>query len=207
MIEFWSDCTNISLRISPEQNSTRPTANGEHQPEAADIQSANQRTDDGTQVVNEVQEEKNLTSTPEKAPPTLAPLQLAQLRTENADSFDMEEVRVLLEWVLHTFTGFSNLCPHMLSWVTALSHKCLFSKFWSFESPPTLRSLPSPGPIKHLTTPYLGSYGNMPILKPESSQWKLCELISSQLIDNRRFLGFEEFPVELTLRLSCQRTK
>ncbi|XP_073329471.1 protein ITPRID2 [Pagrus major] len=78
---------------SPEQSSTRPTANGEHQPESAVFQSANQRTDDGIQVVNEVQEEKNLTSTPEKAPPTLAPLQLAQLRTENADSFDMEEIQ------------------------------------------------------------------------------------------------------------------
>ena len=39
-----------------------------------------------------VKEEKNLTSTPEKAPATLAPPQLAQLRSENADSFDMEEV-------------------------------------------------------------------------------------------------------------------
>ncbi|XP_030284549.1 protein ITPRID2 isoform X3 [Sparus aurata] len=71
---------------SPEQSSTRPTANGEHQPES-------QRTDDGTQAVTEVQEEKNLTSTPEKAPPNLAPLQLAQLRTETTDSFDMEEIQ------------------------------------------------------------------------------------------------------------------
>lgn len=90
MNEFRSDCINLSLRISPEQSSTRPTANGEHQPES-------QRTDDETQAVTEVQEEKNLTSTPEKAPPNLAPLQLAQLRTETTDSFDMEEVRVLLE--------------------------------------------------------------------------------------------------------------
>lgn len=43
----------------------------------------------------EEEEEKNLTSTPEKGPPTLAPPQLAQLRTENADSFDMEEVHVI----------------------------------------------------------------------------------------------------------------
>uniref|UniRef100_UPI0037E7F4F2 protein ITPRID2 isoform X2 n=1 Tax=Semicossyphus pulcher TaxID=241346 RepID=UPI0037E7F4F2 len=39
------------------------------------------------------EEEKNLTSTPEKAPPSLAPPQLAQLRSENADSFDMEEIQ------------------------------------------------------------------------------------------------------------------
>ncbi|XP_020489589.2 protein ITPRID2 isoform X1 [Labrus bergylta] len=37
--------------------------------------------------------EENLTSTPEKAPPSLAPPQLAQLRNENADSFDMEEIQ------------------------------------------------------------------------------------------------------------------
>lgn len=41
----------------------------------------------------QVEEKMILTSTPEKAPSPLAPLQLAQLRVENADSFDMEEVR------------------------------------------------------------------------------------------------------------------
>ncbi|XP_059198783.1 protein ITPRID2 isoform X2 [Centropristis striata] len=75
---------------SPEQSRTGPAANGEQQSESADSQSANQRTEEGAQVVKE---EKNLTSTPEKAPPTLAPLQLAQLRMENADSFDMEEIQ------------------------------------------------------------------------------------------------------------------
>ncbi|XP_008280718.1 sperm-specific antigen 2 [Stegastes partitus] len=71
---------------SPEQNSAGP----EHQPESADRQSTNQRTEEErTQVVKE---EKNFTSTPDKAPLTLAPPQLAQLRTENADSFDMEEI-------------------------------------------------------------------------------------------------------------------
>lgn len=35
-------------------------------------------------------------STPEKAPHTLAPPRLAHLRTENADSFEIEEVRVSL---------------------------------------------------------------------------------------------------------------
>ncbi|XP_034550204.1 protein ITPRID2 isoform X2 [Notolabrus celidotus] len=56
---------------SPEQSSSGPAADVKQQPE----------------------DEKNLTSTPEKAPPTLAPLQLAQLRNENADSFDMEEIQ------------------------------------------------------------------------------------------------------------------
>ncbi|KAM9347636.1 protein ITPRID2 [Symphorus nematophorus] len=75
----------------PEHSSAGPAANGEHQRQSADIQSANQRTEEGTQGVKE--EQKNLTSTPEKVPPSLAPLQLAQLRTENADSFDMEEIQ------------------------------------------------------------------------------------------------------------------
>lgn len=43
-----------------------------------------------------VKDESNLTSTPEKPVPTLAPPQLAQLRTETADSFDMEEVTGLI---------------------------------------------------------------------------------------------------------------
>ncbi|XP_032385003.1 protein ITPRID2 isoform X3 [Etheostoma spectabile] len=75
---------------SPEQNKTAPTANGEHQPES-DSQSTSRRIEEGTQVVKE--EEEKLTSTPEKAPPTLAPLQLVQLRMENTDSFDMEEIQ------------------------------------------------------------------------------------------------------------------
>ncbi|XP_068428572.1 protein ITPRID2 isoform X2 [Clinocottus analis] len=73
---------------SPEQSRTGPTSNGEHQPGAADSQSPNGRTAEGTQA-----EEKILTSTPEKTPPTLARLQLAQLRSENTDSFDMEEIQ------------------------------------------------------------------------------------------------------------------
>ncbi|XP_028447088.1 protein ITPRID2 isoform X2 [Perca flavescens] len=76
---------------SPEQSKTGPAAKGEHQPES-DSQSTNQRIEEGSQVVKEEEEEK-LTSTPEKAHPTLAPLQLAQLRMENTDSFDMEEIQ------------------------------------------------------------------------------------------------------------------
>ncbi|CAK6977838.1 protein ITPRID2 [Scomber scombrus] len=63
---------------SPEQSSTGPAANGA------------QQTEKGTQVIRD---EKILTSTPEKAPSTLVPPTLAQLRTENADSFDMEEIQ------------------------------------------------------------------------------------------------------------------
>ncbi|KAM8855752.1 protein ITPRID2 isoform 1-T4 [Spinachia spinachia] len=69
---------------SSEQSRTGPASNGAHRPESAE----------GAQMVKEEQvEEKILTSTPEKAPPALAPLQLAQLRMENADSFDMEEIQ------------------------------------------------------------------------------------------------------------------
>uniref|UniRef100_A0A8D2ZU05 ITPR interacting domain containing 2 n=1 Tax=Scophthalmus maximus TaxID=52904 RepID=A0A8D2ZU05_SCOMX len=76
---------------SPEQSGTGGSAaNREHQPESSDLQSANQRADEATQVVKE---EKSLTSTPVKVPPSLVPPQLAQLRTENADSFDMEEIQ------------------------------------------------------------------------------------------------------------------
>ncbi|XP_029386259.1 protein ITPRID2 isoform X2 [Echeneis naucrates] len=63
-------------------NSPASAANGEPK-------STNQRTREGAQVAKE----ENLTSTPEKPPTTLAPPQLAQLRSENADSFDMEEIQ------------------------------------------------------------------------------------------------------------------
>ncbi|XP_074550829.1 protein ITPRID2 isoform X2 [Halichoeres trimaculatus] len=56
---------------SPEQSGAEPAANAKPPPE----------------------DEKNLTSTPERAPHALAPPQLAQLRNENADSFDMEEIQ------------------------------------------------------------------------------------------------------------------
>lgn len=44
----------------------------------------------------EQEKKQNLTSTPDKVPSTLAPLQLSQLRTKNTDSFDIEEVRHIL---------------------------------------------------------------------------------------------------------------
>ncbi|XP_069389820.1 protein ITPRID2 isoform X4 [Paralichthys olivaceus] len=75
---------------SPEKSGTGSPANGDHQPESAVLQSANQRIEEGPQVVKE---EKSLTSTPVKTPHSLVPPQLAQLRTENADSFDMEEIQ------------------------------------------------------------------------------------------------------------------
>ncbi|XP_022059324.2 LOW QUALITY PROTEIN: protein ITPRID2 [Acanthochromis polyacanthus] len=70
---------------SPDQSSTRP------EPDSADLQSTNQRTEE--EGGQEVKEENNLTSTPDKAPASLTPPQLAQLRSENADSFDMEEIQ------------------------------------------------------------------------------------------------------------------
>ncbi|XP_047456712.1 protein ITPRID2 isoform X2 [Mugil cephalus] len=70
------------------------SAGTEHPPESADLQPTNQRAEEEEEEAQVVIEpEKNLTSTPEKALPALAPPQLAQLRTENADSFDMEEIQ------------------------------------------------------------------------------------------------------------------
>ncbi|KAM4730845.1 protein ITPRID2 isoform 2-T2 [Anableps anableps] len=74
-------------KSSPEQSSTGP----EHQPDSADLHSTHQRTEEeGSQVAKD---ETDLTSTPEKAPSKLTPPLLAQLRTENANSFDMEEIQ------------------------------------------------------------------------------------------------------------------
>ncbi|KAM8857639.1 protein ITPRID2 isoform 1-T2 [Synchiropus picturatus] len=70
---------------------------GEHPPESARPVSTSLSKE--YQVIKEEEEEAekegdggNLTSTPEKAPFILAPPHLAQLRTENADSFDIEEI-------------------------------------------------------------------------------------------------------------------
>ncbi|KAF3843302.1 hypothetical protein F7725_002151 [Dissostichus mawsoni] len=82
--------TPTTRRTHPEQSSTSPAANGEHEPESADSPSTNQRTEERTQVGKEELEEKNRTSTPERAHPSLAPFKLAQ--KENTDSFDMEEI-------------------------------------------------------------------------------------------------------------------
>ncbi|XP_063744417.1 protein ITPRID2 isoform X2 [Eleginops maclovinus] len=76
---------------SPEQSSPNPAGNGEHEPESADSSATNQRTEEGTQVSKEELEEKNRTSTPERAHPSLVPFKLAQ--KENTDSFDMEEIQ------------------------------------------------------------------------------------------------------------------
>lgn len=77
---------NIHPPISPEQSSTGP----ERQPASADLHTTHQKTEEeGDQVAKD---ETDLTFTPEKALSMLTPPLLAQLRTENADSFDMEEV-------------------------------------------------------------------------------------------------------------------
>lgn len=75
--------------FSPEQSPSRPVNLEEHPPESDSAQIKSGRTEDESQIVTE----KSLTSTPVKAPHTLAPPQLALLRTEKTDSFDMEEVR------------------------------------------------------------------------------------------------------------------
>ncbi|XP_026150667.1 protein ITPRID2 isoform X2 [Mastacembelus armatus] len=77
---------------SPKQSSTEPATNGECQPESGDLQSPNQKTEERPQVVKE-EDKENLISTTEKVPLTLALPQLAQLRNENADSFDIEEIQ------------------------------------------------------------------------------------------------------------------
>ncbi|KAM7406744.1 hypothetical protein PAMA_002788 [Pampus argenteus] len=89
---------------SPEQSSAGTAANEAQQTQSADLQSTKQRTEKETQVIRE-EEEKNLTSTPEKAPPSLVPAKLAQLRTENADSFDMEEIQSNEDEVLPSKTS------------------------------------------------------------------------------------------------------
>ncbi|XP_055361302.1 protein ITPRID2 isoform X2 [Betta splendens] len=64
---------------SPEQSSARQTPSGQ--------QSTNQTDVERNQVL------KDVTPAVEKPPPALAPPQLAQLRNENADSFDIEEIQ------------------------------------------------------------------------------------------------------------------
>lgn len=126
---------------SPEQSSTGTATNEEHPPELSGLQSANQRTDEGTQEMKVVEEEeKNLTSTPEKAPFGLVPLQLSQLRTKNTDSFDMEEVRCspAFSWgFLHWYLPMSGLFQHRVlhpvptqgNWNVLWSHSVVSDAF------------------------------------------------------------------------------
>lgn len=92
-------------------------------------------------MIKEVEEEeKNLTSTPEKAPSVLAPLQLSQLRTKNTDSFDMEEVccSAALSWGFsHWYLLMSGLFQHGVlhpvptqgNWNVLLSHNVVSDAF------------------------------------------------------------------------------
>ncbi|XP_028292254.1 protein ITPRID2 isoform X3 [Gouania willdenowi] len=67
---------------SPDQGSTVPD-----QLQSAELLSAEE------EEVQELRVEQSVTSTPEKLPVTLAPPKLVQLRNENANSFDMEEIQ------------------------------------------------------------------------------------------------------------------
>ncbi|XP_054643311.1 protein ITPRID2 isoform X2 [Dunckerocampus dactyliophorus] len=73
-------------RLTEDSN---PAPNSKHQPGSADSQQANRTADEQTTKVDE----KNIISTTDKAPSTLALPQLLHLRTEKADSFDMEEIQ------------------------------------------------------------------------------------------------------------------
>lgn len=92
---------NISSPNSSDQNNDGSADNGEHRPQSDNVPPTNQSTEEANQVFKkeekveeqEKEKEQNLTSTPDKVPSTLAPLQLSQLRTKNTDSFDIEEVR------------------------------------------------------------------------------------------------------------------
>lgn len=63
-----------------------------------DVPPTSQSTEEAKEVFKKEEEEKeqNLTSTPDKVPSALAPLQLSQLRTKNTNSFDIEEVHDIL---------------------------------------------------------------------------------------------------------------
>ncbi|KAF7642189.1 hypothetical protein LDENG_00262840 [Lucifuga dentata] len=91
----------VAEETNGDGETDRPTddrpeaATGVPQPASTDLHSANQMADERVLVnrEEEEEEEENMSSTPGKAPPTLAPPQITQLRSENADSFDMDEVQ------------------------------------------------------------------------------------------------------------------
>lgn len=83
---------------SSDQTTDGSANNRDHQPQPQDVPPTGQGRDEANQVFKgeEEEEEKSRTSTPDKAPSTLVPLQLSQLRTKNTDSFDIEEVHDIL---------------------------------------------------------------------------------------------------------------
>lgn len=101
-IIFGVDCNDAIVNISDfnsssgssDQTTDDSANNRDHQ----DVPPTGQGRDEVNQVFKgeEEEEEKNLTSTPDKAPSTPVPLQLSQLRTKNTDSFDIEEVHDIL---------------------------------------------------------------------------------------------------------------
>lgn len=104
-IIFVVDCNDVIVNISEfnsssdssDQTTDGSTNNRDHQLQSEDVPPTGQGRDEANQVFKgEEEEEKNLTSTPDKVPSTLVPLQLSQLRTKNTDSFDIEEVHDIL---------------------------------------------------------------------------------------------------------------
>lgn len=91
---------NISSPNSSDQNNDGSADNGEHHPVSDDVPPTSQSTEEANEEFKKEEEEQekeqNLTSTPDKVPSTLAPLQLSQLRTKNTNSFDIEEVHDIL---------------------------------------------------------------------------------------------------------------
>lgn len=91
---------NISSPNSSDQNNDGSADNGEHHPVSDDVPPTSQSTEEANKVFKKEEEEQekeqNLTSTPDKVPSALAPLQLSQLRTKNTNSFDIEEVHDIL---------------------------------------------------------------------------------------------------------------
>lgn len=83
---------------SSDQTTDGSANNRDHDRQSEDVPPTGQGTDEAIQVFKgeEEEEEENHTSTLDKAPSTLVPLQLSQLRTKNTDSFDIEEVHDIL---------------------------------------------------------------------------------------------------------------
>lgn len=100
-IIFVVDCNDVIVNISEFNSSSdssgQITDGSANNRDDQDVPPTGQGGDEANQVFKgEEKEEEKMTSTPDKAPSTLVPLQLSQLRTKNTDSFDIEEVHDIL---------------------------------------------------------------------------------------------------------------